>query len=551
MRGKIASHKSIPCWLTIGLLVLTCGLAVTSAIQKSPTMDEQNHIARGAAYLGTGDPRLSIEHPPVVNVLSALPAHVLLNLHLPLDEWWEVAEWYHFADNFLWHANQDPDAIVFLSRLPIVGLGLLLTSLVFRWARRRFGAWGGLLAAAFCGLDPNILAHERLSTTDLGATFFILLAAYAFWGLSSQRSARRVLAAGIALGLAFAAKLSALIFGPILALTFLLNGVRHSSHRARHLLRRLALAAAVATLALLVIWGSYLFQAGPFEGISVPVPAPPYLRGVQAILSFAGGGRPAYLLGRIGTEGWWYYFPIAFAVKTPLPTLLGLLVATLFMILEPSRDDVFIWLPPLAFFLALMTTRLNLGYRHLLPILPFLAIHIGRLGQPSSLRFPGHQSSPLMLRRAASIALAGWLAVGTVSIYPHFLAYFNPFGGGPENGWRVLVDSNIDWGQDLKELRKWMLQENIDLVKLSWFGSAPPEAYAIEHQLLVGVPHGFTMWQDPPFNPDQPEPGVYAISVTNLVGAALPDPELYAWFRRRAPDDRVGYTVFIYRVRAP
>ncbi len=544
-------HCMAPRFLIVLLLLISFGLCLTSAIQKSPTMDEQNHIARGAAYLGTGDPRLNIEHPPVVNVLSALPSHLLLDLRLPLDEWWEVAEWYHFADNFLWHANQDPDAIVFLSRLPIIGLGLLLTSLVFRWARRRFGAWGGLLAAAFCGLDPNILAHERLSTTDLGATFFILLAAYAFWRLSRQLSPRRVLAAGLALGLAFAAKLSALVFGPILGLTFLLDGMRHSSHRARHLLRRLALGAAVATLALLVIWGSYLFQVGPFEGISVPAPAPPYLEGVQAILSLAAGGRPAYLLGRISTEGWWYYFPVAFAVKTPLPTLLGLLVASLVMILQPSRDDLFVWFPPLAFFLILMTARLNLGYRHLLPILPFLAIHVGRLAQPSAFRFLAHQSSQVDLCRFVSIVLAAWLTASTVSIYPHFLAYFSPLGGGPENGWRILVDSNIDWGQDLKELRKWMVHGNVERVKLSWFGSAPPEAYGIEHQLLVGVPHGFTMWQDPPFNPDQPEPGVYAISVTNLVGAALPDPDLYAWFRRHPPDDRVGYTIFIYRVEAP
>ena len=151
-----------PRFLVIGLLVLTFGLALTSAIQKSPTMDEQNHIARGVAYLGTGDPRLSVEHPPLVNVLSALPARLLLDLHLPLDTiWWEAGEWYHFADDFLWKANPDPDRIVFLARLPIIGLGVMLAALVFRWANARFGPWGGLLAAVFCALDPNILAHTR------------------------------------------------------------------------------------------------------------------------------------------------------------------------------------------------------------------------------------------------------------------------------------------------------------------------------------------------------------------------------------------------------
>ncbi|MCP4517326.1 MAG: phospholipid carrier-dependent glycosyltransferase, partial [Delftia sp.] len=146
-------------------------------------MDEGNHIARGAAFLGTGDPRLSLEHPPLVNTLSALPAHLLLDLRLPLDEgpWWKDAEWYHFADNFLWRSNDNFEQIVFLARLPIIALGLLLMALVFRWASELGGRQAGLLALALVALDPNILAHTRLSTTDLGGTLFVFLAAYAMW----------------------------------------------------------------------------------------------------------------------------------------------------------------------------------------------------------------------------------------------------------------------------------------------------------------------------------------------------------------------------------
>lgn len=551
MIADTMSGTNMSRWMMVGLLIVAYGLATTSAMEKSPTMDEQNHIARGAAYLGTGDPRLSVEHPPLVNVLSALPAHLLLDLELPLDQWWVAGEWYHFAENFLWRANEHPDRIVFLSRLPIIGLGLLLSSLVFRWAHMRYGGSGALLAAVFCALDPNILAHERLSTTDLGGTFFTLLAAYGFWRLSRKLSATRVLATGLALGLAFAAKLSTLLFGPILALPFLVDGIREGPHRLGNLVRRLGLLAAIVVLALLVVWSSYLFQAGSVEGVDFTVPAPPYVQGVQAVLDFAAGGRPAYLLGQISTEGWWYYFPIAFAVKTPLPTLLALLMAAVFVILKPDRDDLFVLIPPLVFFLAMMTARLNLGYRHLLPALPFLTVHIGRLAGPLTQCQAIHRSPRTYLAGFVTIALTACLVLSTILIYPHFLAYFNPIAGGPENGWHVLVDSNIDWGQDLKELRQWMVRENVEQVKLSWFGSAPPHAYDVSHQLLVGVPYGFNMWQDPPFNPEQPGPGVYAISVTNLVGAVLPDHDLYAWFRKRAPDDRVGYTIFIYRVKEP
>ena len=143
-----------PRFLVIGLLTLAFGLALTSAVLKSPTMDEQNHIARGVAYLGTGDPRLSIEHPPLVNGLSGLLPHLLLDLHLPLDTvWWEAAEWYHFADLLLWEVNPNAEQIIFLARLPIIGLGMILIALVFRWATTRFGPWGG--AAGRCFLRPG------------------------------------------------------------------------------------------------------------------------------------------------------------------------------------------------------------------------------------------------------------------------------------------------------------------------------------------------------------------------------------------------------------
>lgn len=508
-------------------------------------MDEQNHIARGAAYLGTGDPRLSIEHPPLINILSALPAHALLDLHLPLDTiWWEAGEWYHFADLFLWETNPNAEQIVFLSRLPIIGLGLVLAALVFRWASARFGPWGGLLSAAFCALDPNILAHERLSTTDVGGTLFAFLAAYALWRALRQPSIYRVLWAGLAMGLAFAAKLSALLFGPVLALAVLLDTLPDGAGRARRLLGRTGLMLFVGLLGLLVVWAAYSFQMGPLEENLIPVPAPPYVRGVMAIIDFAAGGRPGYLLGQISTEGWWYYFPVAFAVKTPPATLVGLLIATYIALRRPARDDLLILVPPFAFFLAFTTARLNLGYRHLLPVLPFLAVHIGRLAPLASMPLP---CAP-RVARYLPIALVVALVFSTLSIYPHFLAYFNLIGGGPQNGWRILVDSNIDWGQDLKELRNWMERENVEHVRLSWFGSARPEAYGITYDLLPGVPYGFFTCNDPPFNREQPEPGVYVISVTNLVGAIFPDPDLFAWFRARPPDDRVGYSLFIYQV---
>jgi len=549
------SRTLYPRFATVGLLLLAFALILTSAVQKSPTMDEQNHIARGAAYLGTGDPRLSIEHPPLVNVLSALPVHLLLHPHLPLDMWWEASEWYHFSENFLWKANSNPDLIVFLARLPIHALALILISLVFRWGNELFGEWGGTLAATFCALDPNVLAHARLSTTDLGGTVFVFLATYSLWHALRKPSWARAVWAGLALGLALSAKLSAILFGPILVLLVLVDTLTGHSTRRQAIFTagRIAL---VGFLGGLVVWAVYSFQIGPLGANGPIVPAAPFVRGVFAILRSSAKGRPAYLLGQCSEQGWWYYFPVAFAVKTPLATVAALILASASMQRRWRRDDFFIVVPPTVYFVISMTSNINIGYRHLVPMLPFLALHIGRLATSKATIFRWHDASRSIWRnrcfRHSTALISGILAVAlalsTFVICPDFLAFFNVIGGGPDNGWRILVDSNIDWGQDLKALHKWMAKTGTDEVRLSWFGTAYPEAYGIKYKLLPGLPYGFTEWESPPFDRQNPESGTYVISVTDLVGAPFPDHDLYGWFRAREPSTKIGYSLFVYQV---
>ena len=139
--------------------------------------------------------------------------------------------------------------------------------------------------------------------------------------------------------------------------------------------------------------------------------------------------------------------------------------------------------------------------------------------------------------------------VGNLAIYPHYLSSFNELVG-PANGYRVLVDSNVDWGQDLKRLRGWMQENGVARVKLAWFGSAYPDYYGIAYDPLPGLPRHFELWEALPFDPAEPEPGVYAISVSILqeIHRRDEDKTAFAWFRAREPDDRVGYSILIYRV---
>ena len=207
-------------WLATAALLLFFFLAIDSLAGDSPTMDEQNHIARGLAFLRTGDPRLSLEHPPLVNALSALPLLTMPELRLPTDHAsWERREgWYEFADLFLWQYNHDVDRIVFLARLPVVLLliGLALTG--YRYARALWGASAGLPALGLLLFEPNLLAHGRYATTDLGGTLFTFLATALLWRLwqaPGRWNWRRWAWAALAVGLAIGSKMTALGFVPI------------------------------------------------------------------------------------------------------------------------------------------------------------------------------------------------------------------------------------------------------------------------------------------------------------------------------------------------
>jgi hypothetical protein len=281
----------------------------------------------------------------------------------------------------------------------------------------------------------------------------------------------------------------------------------------------------------------------------VPVPMPTFLGGIGQVLAISGGGRPAYLFGQFSTEGWWYYFPTAFLVKTPLPVLLLFILAIVLLLKDrPSRERAaFLLVPAVLYFLVVVQSGLNIGYRHLLPVLPFLYVLAGGLvgtGVSKLAATRGH-------RRAVQVAVPAMILLVLlidVRLHPHYLSYFNVFAGGPDNGHRVLIDSNIDWGQDLLRLKRWMSAHEVEHLKLAWFGTADPSYYGISHDPLPGFPRSLKLWQELPFDPLSPDPGIYAISVTNLWEFLREDKTVFSWFRDRKPDDKVGYSIFIYYV---
>jgi len=536
----VASHIVI-----LALLWAIFAQASGSAARTSLTIDEGLHITSGYTILRSGDFRLVEEHPPLVKVLEALPLLAVPGLPDPTTlPGWEsdvaVTDSVRLvrATQALIYPYQPIDRLVFAARVPVALLAVLLGAVVFRWATDLWGWKGGLLALFLLALDPNILAHASVAGTDLGAACFIALALFSLSRFLRRPTVPRLALAGVTLGLAQGAKLSALMLLPVVVV---LGGL---ALRRRWLLSILLL----LLIAGLVLWGLYGFETSSLPGVPFPVPAAshsiPWLRLRQHMAD----GHSAFLMGDNRSRGWWYYFPVAFGLKTPLPTLVLLLAAVLVSWKGLRRslfDESALLFFPLIYGISSLLSPLNIGYRHLLPILPLLFIFTSRIANCES-RFTFHVSRlTLRVLRFTFYALLLWLALGTARLFPHYLTYFNELAGGPDGGWRYLADSNTDWGQAYKDLTRFQRERGLGPVRLSAFIFYDPAIYGVEYEPLT------PMWGTTPavfpsrFNPP---PGDYVISATTLDGIPLADPEMYDWFRKREPEARIAHVLFYYHV---
>jgi hypothetical protein len=545
-------------------VVVYGALAVDSMRRQSATFDEGSHLPAGYTYLKLGDHRLNPEHPPLVKALAAVPLLFMDVTLKPDDEAWALRRQWEFGKRFLYRWN-DADRLLFLGRLPVVALASCLVVAVFLAARGRFGLPAAAAGALLAALSPDVLAHGALVTTDLGFALFFFLAVIAFERLQQQASKGRLLVAGLATAAAFATKFSA----PILLPVFVLLGLREAlvapsvaQRRAR--LGRLALQlSATGALALVGVWAVYGFRAplSPDPAVSTTLARPlasAHIGALDRAVAFAGrsglvpedyargllfvsehsAARPTFLLGELRDRGFPHYFAVSFLLKTPLPLLLLIALALGRAPRLRRRDAALLWIPVAVYVAATATRGLQIGHRHLLPIYPFLFLAAGEAA--AAVRA---WRAPKGAVVAAALAL--WYAGGTFVQHPHHLAYFNEIAGGSRNGWRLLVDSNLDWGQDLKRLAEWLRANPAPGLKLSYFGSADPAYYGIVSEVLPGytAPHAARITREI-------RPGDFlAVSATNLQGVYLEEDDRALMERVRAmrPLARVGFSIFVYR----
>ncbi|HYV17489.1 MAG TPA: glycosyltransferase family 39 protein [Verrucomicrobiae bacterium] len=595
------------------LMLLHAALVVHASWRSSPTIDEFAHVPAGVAYWQTGTFGLYHHNPPLAKLVAAVPV-LAANPVVDYDDSWararargEPPSQVEFGEDFM-RANAARYFDLFRrARLPFVFVSLLGMSLVFRCARGFFGIGGGLLAAALWAFEPNLIAHAGLATTDLMATVFFFWAFDALRRVREDPSAGLITLAGVVGGFALLTKFTALVFAPLGVILALLPrrapGDEAAPPRER---RRLLLVPLIALVVLNVGYrfegtgqalGSFPFlspaltkprtggavphrearfyqmlyqqRQNRFEGSwlgALPVPLPrEYLLGLdeqafEANPGLPGGGYALALRGEIRRGGWWWYDLYALLVKLPLAIFFLALLAEVAAALVPSaRLSVareFFWMAPVIVLLAVMSamTGLDIGVRYDLPVLPFLFVGIARVAHPDVLAWLGHAG------RAALGAVVAWMMIGTLLVHPHELSYFNELAGGPGGGARHLLDSNIDWGQDLLELRRVLDRQGVsEPIGLAYFGAVDPALAGLRYHLPPRdprvIPPGHEVASDGPTLP----PGVYAVSVNFLYGlphrllgpggeSVASDERALAYFQALHPFAHAGWSIEIFRV---
>jgi hypothetical protein len=442
------------------------------------------------------------------------------------------------------------DLLLNACRFILVPFGVILGLVVFTWSCELYGPSGGLISLALYCFCPNILAHAPLITPDMTFSCFALFTTWRLWKLAKKHSVQNLIWAGAGCGLMLLSKHTAMLLGLILFITDVIyrsvagqmdwrswrgiwTGLRHWP--------------IVIAIAALILWAAYGFQVAPVfwpSGAQTPMPAAPYFQG--AIIQYQQSRQPHsfFLMGVNSNSGWWYYFVIVCLIKIPVTVLLLLGGLVLLKLRYRSFvDELWLALPfgILFVYLSCFNTIQN-GFRYLLPGYPLLLVLLGNYG-------PVFRRS-LTVQISTSLLIL-WLLISTLLAWPNYISYFNELIGGSRQGYHWLGDSNVDWGQDLKELKSFLSQRGIDRIQLSYFGTAEPAHYKVNYEYLPSS--NAPLRPTPPLPEGQEAARFLAISAYDYQGIGFDEKgekNVYRFLYNYDPNDMVGRSILIFDSRA-
>jgi 4-amino-4-deoxy-L-arabinose transferase-like glycosyltransferase len=554
-------------------LLLILGLQLLLSIRhESQTWDEADHIFAGYKSWTDADFGLNPEHPPLVKLLATIPLFSSPLKTPKLENRFFKEDAFLGGKDFLY--TNDAESILLRTRTAAATLTLLLALIVFLGTREMFGTGAAFIALMLLVFDPNLLAHGALVTTDAGLSCFMFASIFAFYRFVKAPSIWRMAVVGISTGLALAAKHTGFLVFPMLLLLATCEVVRYYLSKSgtkeaagKHMIKIAAALSGITVIALAVLWSFYGFRyAARPAGLLLNPPLVEYVQGLKpresgivsrmsqwhvlpesylyglADVRLTAEYYTSFLLGKIYAHGVWFYFPVAFLIKSTLG-FLALLLLTAAVIatrrLNCWREIFFLIVPPIFYLVVAISVGMNIGVRHILPIYIFLAALIG--GATWALirqnRRWAYLVAVLLLMHAGS----------SLHAYPSYMAYSNELWGGPPKTYKYLTDSNADWGEQLKATKQYLDQRG---VKDCWFvyfaaGVAEPSYYGIPCKPLPTVN---TLWLKEPMEVPASIDGPVLISASNLSGFEFGPGTLdpYGQFKQLVPTAVIQNGIFVF-----
>lgn len=567
--ARSSGKPAIPDILFASLLLVFMLLSVNSSRQESVTIDEFRHLSTGVYYWQSGDYSFDSATPPLWKMAMALPAYMAGAKPVQFGEMPEIAagwEPWFVATDFM--RDNAPAYIDYLQSARMVNLlaAFVCLVLLYRFSRKRLGPPAALFGTAFLALSPTFLAHSHYATTDVIATLGAMGVVFMLIGYLDRPSAGRLAGVSLALALSLLCKFSALLVVPLVLLVVLLVAFRQTEPVAR-IRQRLLMVVVPSVKSLLLVMVTVLLTLNVFYGFkgtgtplrelqlgsrslaalgqgvasALPIPLPrAFVEGFDKQKADSDYSEfPAYFMGRWSVDGFRQYYLVAFFLKESIPFVLLVSMALLLLAKKdgyglPRREILLCCYLPLVILLVLsFMNRLNVGVRYLLPAYPFLSFFVSRLHLVTRAWYGA---------RVVLLLLFVLHLASILRITPHYISYFNELAGGSAEGYRYLIDSNIDWGQDLPSLRRFMTERGIEKVQLAYFGHGLPELYGINYEPLS----------------DSPKPGYVAVSASLLQGhpyllTYLSPPQIagfdrFRYLRSLKPIGSAGYSILVFKI---
>lgn len=575
----------------ISLLLIILSIFLFQSIitlkETNLTFDEPLGITYGYYMLKHADISIFPLHTPLSYITGAYPL-LFQDIKLPYSyEKCDDIGWYQCPQDMVFEAGNDPERMGFYVKIPFLLLSLLLGLLLYFFAKELYGTKAAFVSLTLYAFSPAILAYNTVIFTDMFATFFIFASIYALWKLLIQGyTKKRLILTGILAGLAISSKQTAIFLFPLIAIICLTKIFVDKKERKKNIKIFSIQFILIILISSITLHATYFFsfdsldnsmrqkyvkrmdgfidknfekygkahEIAYFLAHDLKIPMPEFISGLGGqFLAGSSKLKTSYLNGEIYKGGKWYYFPEVLLIKTPIPLIIFFLIALFFTMKKHKRmliNEVIILLPILCFLGIFVINSLNLGLRHILPIMPFIFLYSSKI---TKLKLKNSLHNKLF-RLFIGILLL-WYIISALIIMPNYMAYFNEFIGGPENGHKYLLSSNLDQGQDLKRLSKYLEKNNIDKIKLSYHGMFDPSYYNISYEALP-MEH-YIPW-NPNFIPGEPDEnykedcskqkGIIAISISNLHNVQLTNKSCFDWLNEYKPIERIGYTIYIYNI---